>query len=411
MPSSKRPTNPSSAAKLSKHVQPEFELGTSADTSPQLKLLGQGGSTAVLSKAQKRFNQLVKKIKATRADIERITAADQELRQLGQELIITAETERVHIEHKMVLAMDASPHRSKLSKTQQRKFRRVMEFEISELLGMTVLAQDAELKRLFGIYSKSGQSFEEMKEEEAAIEREIVASMFGMLGLDVDAEDLADPEKIAALMASKEEELRAELESDAAPRPTRKRSKAQANAEAKRQAAEAAVKKTTRQIYLSLVKHCHPDREQDEAKRVEKTEWMQKVAAAYEADDHLRLLELQMALLEDSQNAFAEFADTELKYFNDSLAQQLDELETQLMMAHPQHSGNMFGRLYHSHRSTMLHNVQVERHRLTCLIQRAAQDAQLITSEQGFKQFVNEYPLPTPTRERHGEIDLATFFR
>jgi len=42
------------------------------------------------------------------------------------------------------------------------------------------------------------------------------------------------------------------------------------------------VKKTTRQIYVDLVKHCHPDREQDELKRIEKTEWMKQITAAYE---------------------------------------------------------------------------------------------------------------------------------
>ncbi len=377
--------------------QPELDLGLHSKPhrsvpTAALQLVGGGAAGShALTKEQKRFNQLVKKIKATRAKIEQFNTADQELRSLGQKLILPAEEEFMRALRKLVLAMHASPHQSKLTKRHKLKFREVMLLEITMLLKTLFHADDAELQKLFGIYSESGISYEEMQEATEKLEREAAAEMFGMFGMDIDAEDLNDPAKLKEVIDAQFDGLH---EKENMRQGSRKKTKAQLDVESKRQAAADAVKKTTRQIYLDLVKHCHPDREHDEFKRAEKTVWMQNITAAYEADDHLRLLEMQMTLLAERENAFADFNDSELRYFNESLQRQLAELENEVMMAHPMHTGNMFGSLYHPNRNIMMRELQTEQSSLKHRTNAVGRDAQLITSEQGFRRYIADYQMP-----------------
>ncbi len=131
-------------------------------------------------------------------------------------------------------------------------------------------------------------------------------------------------------------------------------------AEEKRLTAQASVKKTTKQIYLDLVRHFHPDKEQDEQKRVEKTEIMKQITVAYEADDHLRLLELQMNLLAARNNAFADFDNLQLKYFNQTLQKQVQELEQELFFSSPEGNGNLYAPFFSPNRAQMLKNIELK---------------------------------------------------
>jgi len=382
---------------------PESQRGTPSklhDAVPasaiQIVGTGRAGGPA-LTKEQKRFNQLVGKIKAIRAKIDRFKEVDQELRHLGQKMILPAEEKLTLAQRDLVLAMHASPHKSMLTKRQHQKFRQVMNAEITMLLKTMFLAEDAQLRRLFGVYSETGMSYEEMEAESAKQAREEAARWFGD---DVDADDLDDPEKVEELLKRKAD---AEREAENEEPEARRKSKAQLDAESKRNSAESAVKKTTRQIYLDLVKHCHPDREQDELKRAEKTEWMKQITAAYDVDDHLRLLEMQMTLLTERENAFADFTANELKYFNESLQRQFVTLEDEMMMSHPLHTGNMFGRLFHPNRSIMLRELEAEQHSLKHRTRAVGLNAQLITSEQGFRRYVVDYVLPPTSDQNLGE--------
>lgn len=376
--------------------RPESERGTHnkhphSASAAALQIVGNGSTNgAGLTKEQKRFNQLVKKIKAMRVKIEQFKEADQDLRNLGQKMILPAEEKFFRALRDLVVAMHLSPHKQRLTKRQYKKFRQVMNQEITMLLNTSFLVEDESLKKLFGMYSETGMSFEEMTAEASRMEREEAARMFGV---DIDPEDLDDPEKLEELLRARAEAERDE--EDVKPEEPKK-TKAQLEADSKRQSAANAVKKTTRQIYLDLVKHCHPDREQDELKRAEKTEWMKQITAAYDMDDHLRLLELQMTLLTERENAFADFSPVELRYFNESLQQQLANLEEELMMSHPLHTGNIFGRLFHPNRNIMLREMEMEQSSLKHRTKAVRMSAQLVTSEQGFRRYITDFPLEQP---------------
>ena len=70
--------------------------------------------------------------------------------------------------------------------------------------------------------------------------------------------------------------------------------------------------------------------EQDETEKVRKTEIMQRVTAAYEANDLLVLLSLQLEFERISTSDLDALADDRVRLFNSTLQRQLFELQTHL---------------------------------------------------------------------------------
>jgi predicted RNase H-like nuclease (RuvC/YqgF family) len=120
---------------------------------------------------------------------------------------------------------------------------------------------------------------------------------------------------------------------------------------------------------------------------------MKQITAAYEADDHLRLLELQMTLLSGRDNVFADFNDTQLKYFNRTLQQQIDELEEELYLVSPEANGNIYAMLYAPDRRWMLANVEKHIRQQKQLAKQLRHNLKAIQQEKVFKAFIRDYEL------------------
>ncbi|TCM62809.1 hypothetical protein EC844_12354 [Acinetobacter calcoaceticus] len=153
-------------------------------------------------------------------------------------------------------------------------------------------------------------------------------------GFDVDI----DPENPDAFLAGFVEKIKEKLNNkflDQFSTQDRKQFEREmaaekSKAEKKQQQREQA-KKTANQslktIYLKIAAMIHPDREQDELKKIEKTELLQQVNAAYAANDLLTLLALQVEL---GQQHNAPLADQQLKAYNIVLEEQLEKLSLEL---------------------------------------------------------------------------------
>lgn len=214
-----------------------------------------------------------------------------------------------------------------------------------------------------------------------------------MFGMDFDAADFDDPAKMKEKMDAHQAQFKADEQARTERRSQRKKTDRQLAAESKREAAEKAVNKTAKQIYLDLIRHFHPDKEQDEQKRLEKTEIMKQITVAYDADDHLKLLELQMTLLTERDNVFANFDESQLKYLNDVLKKQVQELEMELEMSSPEMNGNMYAMLYHP--MPFMMQQQIERHiRSQKKQEKMVQSTvELIQTAKGLKEYVKGYHL------------------
>ena len=94
-----------------------------------------------------------------------------------------------------------------------------------------------------------------------------------------------------------------------------------------REEAKKLANQSIKAIYLKITAWIHPDREQDEQKKQEKTALMQQANQAYEANDLLTLLNLQIQL---GQQHNLSFANQQLKAYNLLLEEQLETLQMQV---------------------------------------------------------------------------------
>ncbi len=373
--------------------------------------ISQHAHKALLSKEQKRYNKLLTDIKKIQRDIEKTMKLDLELRKAGEARVSPAEKKVFTAVKEFIVQMDKSPFTGLLKKKQAERYHAIIAQEAGSLLNTTFFHEDEEVMALYDKHSEDEMSWQEQMEADEAEELNFTAHMANqMFGMDLDPDDLKDPEKMMHKINQRKEEMMAEQEAYEAKRKTRKKSNKQLEAEVNKKAAETAVNKTTKQIYLDLVKHFHPDKEADEKRRAEKTEVMKEITAAYEANNHLKLLELQMNLL-SGENVFANFDEKQLKYFNDVLKTQKEELEMELYMKHPDNNGNMYAQLFDNEPFIMEYNIKKHVKGQEKYAHTFSQWTNMIRTKEGFNALVKDYEL-----EEEDDFDffgpnlLAEFF-
>lgn len=348
----------------------------------------------ILNKEQRRFNTLVQKISLLREQISLAKELDIELRRIAEQKIKPVEEKANMALREWVFLLHQLSEKIKLPVKQANRFPQIMLAELEDYLQVTRFEEDVEIQELYALYEGSGRNFEEINEDNEQLEKAMIADMMqAMWGIDIAPEAIGDPEKMQEIFQAKQAEFDAAEKRFAEKQQRRKKTVAELAAAEKRKAAEASVKKTAKQIYLELVRSFHPDKEPDEAKRAEKTAVMQQITAAYQADDHLRLLELQMNLLASRDNVFANFDNAQLKYFNQTLQQQVAELQQELYFASPQGNGNVYGDLFSISRSQMLRNIELYIKKLKQSAKNTQQNLSIIREEKIFKEFVRDYPL------------------
>lgn len=96
-----------------------------------------------------------------------------------------------------------------------------------------------------------------------------------------------------------------------------------------RKAQQAKTTKSVRSVYMELVKTFHPDRETDEAEKHRKTEVMHRITKAYQENNLLGLLKLQMELEQIDRTGLENLNKNQLSYYNKILRQQVEELDQQ----------------------------------------------------------------------------------
>ncbi len=114
--------------------------------------------------------------------------------------------------------------------------------------------------------------------------------------------------------------------------PRRKNKRASA---AEKKAAEEAqrISQTVREVFRKLASALHPDRAEagiSTAALAERTALMQRANSAYEANDLLALLELQLLIEQVDLSQAASIAASQVRHFNKVLAEQLRELEREM---------------------------------------------------------------------------------
>ncbi|WP_417211865.1 molecular chaperone DnaJ [Acinetobacter venetianus] len=98
----------------------------------------------------------------------------------------------------------------------------------------------------------------------------------------------------------------------------------------KREQAEQMAAQSLKTVYLKIAAMIHPDREQDESKKAEKTELFQKASQAYEQQDLFYLLKLQLQLEQNKGVGAKELSVEQVKFYKMALDAQSQQLESQI---------------------------------------------------------------------------------
>ena len=87
------------------------------------------------------------------------------------------------------------------------------------------------------------------------------------------------------------------------------------------------ISRSVRTVYMDLVKAFHPDRETDENEKIRKTGIMQRVTEAYQDNNLMELLKLQIDFERIDQAHLENLDKAQLTYYNKVLQQQVEDLE------------------------------------------------------------------------------------
>lgn len=300
----------------------------------QVLLIGQSKDKTLLTKSQKEFNRLTKKIAEMQADAKGFEEAVGKMQQrVAQDL---APLMQQHEERRadMVRLFDRAYESGKYGSRERKKLEHIILDMAQELIAEEGMD---DLKLIYDKYAD--EPYDEMDAEAdeatAAIARQMFSQMFG---IDIpDDVDVSTPEKMQAYLAERMEQQEAEQEQReriAQERRAQKpktakqieREEQKAKKDQKKAEEEAKTTKSVREVYLDLVKAFHPDREPDETEQLRKTEIMQRVTAAYERNDLLALLQLQLELERIDQDHLENIAEDRLQHFNKILRKQAAEL-------------------------------------------------------------------------------------
>ncbi|ERP96254.1 molecular chaperone DnaJ [Acinetobacter sp. COS3] len=98
----------------------------------------------------------------------------------------------------------------------------------------------------------------------------------------------------------------------------------------KREQAEQMAAQSLKTVYLKIAAMIHPDREQDESKKAEKTELFQQASQAYEQQDLFYLLKMQLQLEQNKGVGAKALSAEQVRFYKLALDAQSQQLESQI---------------------------------------------------------------------------------
>jgi len=299
----------------------------SDDPAPAITGLVLTSTEAPLSKEQKAFNNLVAKLDKARRKLAgwRETLVVFQRRCAGE--LLPREARQAELQAGLARALHAAHGQKGVTAAERRKLSMLI---VELAAGVLQARDDAEMKAL---YNEHGGT--DYDAETEAADAELKAMLAGIFGVELGGDvDMRSPEAVAAEL---EAQMRARAEAageddDGAPAsaPPRRPSARQQAREARQAAEEKAMSQTVRDVYRKLASALHPDREPDPAERQRKTALMQRVNEAYQANNLLRLLELQIEIEQIDSAHLAGLAPERLKRYQQILRAQLQDLEVEI---------------------------------------------------------------------------------
>ncbi len=274
-----------------------------------------------LSPSQKRFNTLIRQIEQARQTLAAWQDNVAPYRQAHGEVLRPLQAELLAAHRQWVLSLDAALDLKNWAKAERATLREVLCEAAGELLAGR--GEDKQIRTLFDKHSRV--DFDTEQRERVLSLKDMAEAM---TGLDLGEDEGIDSD--AELFARLQQGLQKQVAAEEARRSARAAAKRKSAAQIKREAEARQATQSVREIYRKLASALHPDRETDASQREAKTALMQRVNQAYEAQDLLALLELQLQIEQIDERHIASAGEQRLKHYNKVLGQQLAELKAEV---------------------------------------------------------------------------------
>ena len=298
-------------------------------------LVIRGGGSQTLSKEQRAFNRLTRRISNLEVRIEQDRERLDALADFHAERVLPQERRLAELEVELARALAASTERFRYGK---RQIRFVAEALVDLFDGaFGIVKPDAETEAIYDRWAGTSyrEELQRQNEELNARMADDVREAFG-IDLDLDLESMGDsPEALREILRQIGEGIREDAgssESKAAEpkrRPRRKTRRRQEREEFEKQES-ALAKKSLRDVYLSLAKVLHPDRVDDDQERSTRLGHMKEAVNAYECGDLAALLKLEIRWVQDA--GLESLAEEKLRGFIRALKEHVRELEDKRQM-------------------------------------------------------------------------------
>lgn len=285
----------------------------------------------ILSKEQKKFNALTKKIEEQKKDIE---IAKQNALKINTDFANDFHTleEKLGTSYKdLIITLDNFTSTIKLGKNQKEMF----DDYINDLFdnAFEYIEPDEDLKKIFDKYNEN--SYDQMRKRNEEEMKDFLNSMVkNMTNVDVsDVDwDFNDYDSTISNAQKVYEKINQEYQKEAEKDKNRKKTKEEKEMEQMDKLKEELTNKSIRSIYISLAKALHPDTETDEKLKEEKTELMKKVTNAYDNKDITELLKLEAICMQQSYERLYFMPDEAIELYNEVLEDQSEELNDELFL-------------------------------------------------------------------------------
>jgi hypothetical protein len=277
-------------------------------------------AAAPRSPEHKRFNTLIGQIERARRQLAEWHTQGLVFRQAYAQRIAPLQDKLLAGLSEWVFALDQVLPQRCWTRSERKTLRQLLCTDVEQLL--KIKPTDA-LRELYDKHSDV--DFDTSQREELEVLKEMTEMFTGVDLGDTSGIHTEDDllEHVGEKMAAHHEALR---ERSAEHAQRRRKSPAQQRREAEAQR----VTQSVREIFRKLASALHPDREPDPQERTKKNELMQKVNRAYEANDLLTLLEVQLQIEQVSPEQIQNVDSQRVKHYNKVLAEQLSSLKHEL---------------------------------------------------------------------------------
>ncbi|MPZ46611.1 MAG: hypothetical protein GEV05_25150 [Betaproteobacteria bacterium] len=277
-----------------------------------------------LSAAQRTFNRLTERIRRGREALAAWEAFMPRFQARVESELQPMEHAIREAQRRLAIQLDRLLSANKPGKWLTRKRRARARGVLLDVAGNILqCGPDAELEALYDRHSDIPYAAE--REGEIGLAEAVLSDILGEDS--IEGHEAQTVEELLHHAAEKVHEAHADDRRAHAGRGRRRNA-----AEDKRSKAQVAETATqpVREVYRKLVSALHPDRETDAAEHKRKTALMQRANQAYERNDLLELLTLQIEIEQIDAATLADLPEARLRHYNAVLNEQVQVLESQL---------------------------------------------------------------------------------